>query len=79
MKDWYGDITQIPVPDYLLHEDQKLSLKHLTRELIRKHLINIDPHENLFGRIPQLGLPSSLTKYLLYNMSLDYDDDDDDA
>ena len=55
------------VPDYL-HE---LSLKHVCRETVRKHLINIYPHQHLFGRIPQLGLPSSLTRYLLYNVSLD--------
>ena len=50
--------------------DLKLNLKHLCREAIREHLLAIDPHENLFGRVPQLGLPSSLAKYLLYNMSL---------
>ena len=33
---------------------------------------------NLFNRIPRLGLPSSLTKYLLYDQTLDDDDDDDD-
>ena len=62
-------VITVPVPDYLLHKDLKLNLKQLTREAIRKHLINIDPHQHLFGRIPQLGLPSSLTAYLLYNVS----------
>ena len=69
------------VPDYLFHKDLKLNLKHLAREAVRKHLINIDPHENLCGRIHHLELPSLLTEYLLYNMSLDdnvNDDDNDD-
>ena len=74
------DETKVQVPDYLkdlIKEPPDLSLKHWCRETIRKHLMNIDQHENLFGRIPQLGLPSSLSKYLLYNVSLDDDDDDD--
>ena len=45
----------------------------MCRETIRKHLINIDRHENLFRRIPQLGLPMQVSEYLLYNMSLDDD------
>ena len=65
-----GTPEEKPVPDYLLFKDLKLNLKHLAREAIRKHLINIDPHKHLFGRIPQLGLPPSLTKYLLFNISL---------
>ena len=58
------------------------NLEHLCREAIRKHLLEMDPHENLFQRVPQLGLPSRLRDYLLYNQTLDYensnDDDDDD-
>ena len=69
----------------------ELTLHNLCRESIRKHLQNVDLHENLFCRIPKLGLPSLLVKYLLYNLSLDdednnyhsesddYDDDDDDG
>ena len=59
-----------PVPDYLLHEDLNLSLKHTCRQAIRKHLLDIDPHGNLFNRIPNLGLPILLSAYLLYNQSL---------
>lgn len=53
--------------------DLSIFLKHLCRDAIRKHLIELDPHQHLFGRIPQLGLPSLLTRYLLYNVSLDED------
>ena len=51
--------------------EQRLHLKHICREAIRKHLLSLDPHIHLFGRVSRLGLPSSLNRYLLYNMSLD--------
>ena len=46
------------------------SLKHLCKEAIRKRLIQINPHEHLFHRVHQLGLPAILTEYLLYHTSL---------
>ena len=46
--------------------------------MIRKHLPHLDPRTHLFGRVPRIGLPSLLTDYLLYDMSLDDDQDDDD-
>ena len=46
-------------------------LKHICRESIRKHLLQMSPYKHLFRRIPQLGLPPSLVDYLLYNSSLD--------
>ena len=66
------------IPDYLKFEDIKLSLNHMCREAIRKHLIDLDPHAHLFSRIPQLPLPSSVTEYLLYNLTLDEDGDSED-
>ena len=51
------------------YDDTKL--KHICRESIRKHLLQMSPHQHLFGRIPHLGLPPSLVNYLLYNSSLD--------
>ena len=62
---------QNSVPEFLLRKDLRLCLKHACRETIRKRLIDIDPHKHLFDRLPQLGLPHSLTEYLLYNVSLD--------
>ena len=70
------DETKVQVPDFLKPPD--LNPKHLCRETIRKHLINIDPHQHLFRRIPQLGLPSLLTKYVLFSMSLNADLDNSD-
>ena len=54
-------------------EDPEIHLRHICREAIRKHLMELDPHQHLFGRIPQLGLPSALSRYLLYDQSLDDD------
>ena len=61
------------VPEYLLHKDLQMCLKHLCRESIRKHPLSLDPQTHLFGRVPRLGLPFTLTDYLLYNQTLDND------
>ena len=63
----------LSTPLFLVGLKQNLQLKHLCREVIRKHLLHLDPHQHLFGRVPRLGLPSALTSYLLYNLSLKVD------
>ena len=61
-----------------------LDLKHICREVIRKHLQQLDCL-NLFPLIPMLGLPSPVCDYLLYRQEIVSDDngdgkvDDDDA
>ena len=62
------NIVKAQVPEYLLHKELQMCLKHLCRETIRNHLLDLDPHTHLFYRLPRLGLPKSLTKYLLYNV-----------
>ena len=52
-------------------EECDLDLKHLCRERLRRHLIDLNPHAHLFNRIPHLGLPPLLNEYLLYDVSLD--------
>ena len=71
----YG-INRAQVPDYLKHNEIKLDFNHICREAIRKHLLDVDPYSHLFGRIPRLGLPSTVTEYLLYELSLDDDETD---
>ena len=66
-----GYIKHIEIPEYFQELKENLDLKDLCREAIRKHLIDVDPHENLFVRIPRLGLPSLIVDYLLYDCSLD--------
>ena len=46
-----GSTRKVPVPDYLLHEDLKLNLKHLAREAIRKHLIPSSINEYLLYNV----------------------------
>ena len=74
-----GKVHNCNVPWYILdlHDSSELNLKHMCRETIRKHLLDIDPHENLFIRVPKIGLPSSLTKYLLYDVSLEDDPEEE--
>ena len=57
--------------------EEEMSLMDLSRQCIRKHLLQMSP-VNLFVRVPQLGLPTLLQEYLLFNVALDDDDDDDD-
>ena len=51
--------------------DEGDCLKDMCRRRIRQILIDKDPRENLLVRIPQLGLPSLVTEYLLYGVTLD--------
>ena len=48
-------------------------LKSMCRGVIRNSVLNINPHVHLFNRVNQLGLPSLLAKYLVYDMSLEED------
>ena len=67
--------------DDLHLKDEKMQLKHICREAIRNHLLDLYPHQHLFYRVPELGLPEMIKEYLLYDESLDDDidatDDDD--
>ena len=65
-------LRDYPVPEYAQQiEPREISLLSLCRIAVRDHLIHLDRHSNLFCRIPKLGLPSPLTSYLLYDMSLE--------
>ena len=60
------------VPKYLQDfKKVQLSLKWACREAIKKKLIQLDPHTNLFIRVPKLGLPKILQSYLLHDMSVE--------
>ena len=50
----------------------KDTLHYHCRMVINRHLLNLDTHENLFLRIPHLGLHSSLVKDQLCDVSLDH-------
>ena len=60
------------LPDYLQQVTElNLCLKDMCRITIRKRLVNVHPHQNLFHVVPQLGLPSLVAEYLLYDMSIE--------
>ena len=70
-------VTAVPVPEFL----QKLNtpdfcLTDMCRITIRKHLLRLS-QVNLYLRIPRLGLPPLLERYVLYGIALDADDDED--
>ena len=48
-----------------------LSLHDHCRKSIRQRLLVVDSHTHLFYRIPRLGLPKSLTSFLLYDVEID--------
>ena len=58
-------------PDFL-NFCVNINLKSICRETIRKHLLQMS-QVNLFYRVPRLGLPAALRKYLLYNVSINND------
>ena len=68
-----GDVT---LPEHLLEliEPRDIRLMDLCRRTIRNHLLQMST-VNLFCRIPLLGIPSLLSNYLLYNVSLSCTDD----
>ena len=53
-----------------LSDDPTLCLKDICRQTVREHLLQMS-QVNLFIRIPHLGLPASLARYLLYDVSLE--------
>ena len=58
------------IPEFLVPIQQQLCLKHFSRQAIRARLIDINCNTHLFHRVPLLGLPPSLTNYLLYDVCL---------
>ena len=55
----------------------KFSLKHLSREAVRKQMITSHPHDNLFHAVPKLGIPQNLESYLVYDVFLNDDKSSD--
>ena len=57
------------VPDYL-KTSADINLMNICRDAIRNHLLQMD-HVNLIYKVQCLGLPSLMTSYLLYDVTLD--------
>ena len=56
---------------YAGRHEPEMTLKNLAREAVRKHMIEVRPHENLFVRVPKLGIFPTNKSYLLYDVSLE--------
>ena len=66
-----GKAVHIIPPKYFTQPEPKdFRLKSMCRRMIRKHLLQMSPM-NLICRVPLLRLTTELSKYLLYNVSLD--------
>ena len=61
--------NKFTVPDYL-EPPRRITLKHLCREAIRGHLSGLTD-TNLFYKVARLGLPGALSKYILYEQSVE--------
>ena len=61
------------VPD-CLKKSEEISLMNICRETIRKHLLQMS-NVNLFVRVPRLPLPQLMTSYLLYDVTLNEEED----
>ena len=58
----------------LKSDEEEFSLKHLSREAVRKQMITAHPQDNLFQAVPKLGIPLTLESYLVYDRSVNDDD-----
>ena len=66
----YPAESSLGIPQYILYQKNHFCLKHICREVIRNHLLEVS-NVNLFTRAPRLGLPPALTAYMVYDVSLD--------
>ena len=66
-------LVPVQVPDYLVRSEvEELRLVPICRAALRRHMLEASP-VNLYCRVPQLGLPSMLTDYLLYDAMINED------
>ena len=76
---YYSVIPEKPVLDLLYAAGETHCLDYsqtkaddlmgMCREVIREHLLDLDRHTHLFGRVTRLGLPTALTNFLVYNQT----------
>ena len=59
---------------YHLKSPANISLMNICRESIRKHMLQMSD-VSLFVRVPRLPLPRLMTSYLLYDVTLDFEEE----
>ena len=64
---------RVDISDFL-EDEGEISLKSLSRKVIRNYLLQLNQHLNLVVRVYLLGFPSRVASYLLYDVEIgDYD------
>ena len=64
---------RVDISDFL-EDEGEISLKSLSRKVIRNYLLQLNQHLNLVVRVYLLGLPSRVASYLLHDLEIgDYD------
>ena len=64
------DKTKVNNVPYYLKLSADICLKNICREAIRDNLLGV-ANINLFVRVPQLPLPTVMTSFLLFDVTLD--------
>ena len=57
-----------------LQSSNEFFLQSACRKAIRKRLLDIDFHAQLYNRIDELGMPSCIRSYLLFNIHPEIED-----
>ena len=57
------------IPEYA--EQVGPSLKHLSREAVRRYILKIDPHQHLLDKVHRPGIPHLMVDYLLYSVDVE--------
>ena len=60
----------------IMAKEDNLALMAICRKSIRKHLLDLDPHLNLFHRVPKLEVPHTVVDFMLFDWTLDADEDE---
>ena len=60
----------------IMAKEDNLALMAICRKSIRKHLLDLDPHLNLFHRVPKLEVPHTIVDFMLFDWTLDADEDE---
>ena len=55
----------------LRDEEDGMSLQAICRKSIRRHLLGLDPHQNLFSRILTFEATDPVKKYMLFQCTLE--------
>ena len=67
--EYVGDAEE-EMREKLSEGESELWLQQLCRDAIIRYILYVNPHQNLFVRVPRLGLPAAIKQYIMYYVSL---------